>query len=85
MPTTESFEQSYQYFLANEAEITSTYKDKVIVIYIDKILGEYSSVREAYFSAPKDHNIALGSFIIKNLTAEGRAVRIYQSNVHFDH
>jgi len=49
------------------------------------VIGEYGSMKEAYFNAPKDYDIALGSFIIKNLTAEGRAVRIYSSNVHFEH
>lgn len=80
MATTPSFEQSYQYFLANEAALKQKYDNRVIVIYIDKVLGVYNTVREAYFTAPKEHNVVPGTFIIQNLTAEGMAARRYVGN-----
>ena len=75
--TTESFEQSWQYFQAHEAELILKYRNKVIVIYIDKVLGVYSSMREAYFNAPKNHNIVPGSFIITELSKSANAPRRY--------
>jgi hypothetical protein len=81
--TTESFDKSFQYFLDHEAELTAQYKNRVIVIYIDRVLGVYTSLKDAYLKAPKEHGIAPGSFIIQNLSEKSNSSRMYQSNVSF--
>jgi hypothetical protein len=81
--TTESFDKSFQYFLDHEAELTAKYKNRVIVIYIDKVLGVYTTVKDAYLKAPKEYGIVPGTFIIQNLSESANSARMYQSNVSF--
>ncbi|MBN4073002.1 hypothetical protein JYT74_03065 [Crocinitomix catalasitica] len=81
MSVSESFEQSFQYYLENEKQLLAEYKNQVIAIHLDKVLGVYKSKMDAYLKVPTEYNIESGSFVIKNCSEkEERYVRVYHSN-----
>jgi hypothetical protein len=81
MTKEEKLKSSAQYFFQHQSEILHNYKGKVVVIYLDKVLDTYESKVAAYNRAPKDHNIELGSFVIKDCSVlPENNKRVYHSN-----
>lgn len=81
MTIQESFEQSFRYSLDHEDELMLKYKNKVVAIYLNRVLGVYESTLDAYLNVPKQHGVEPGSFIIKTCSPqEPRYVKLYHSN-----
>lgn len=77
--------KSFSYFEEHREELILQYKDQVIVIYNGQVKGAYSSKMDAYHNAPQDHEIELGTFLIK-LCSEAentRHVKTYRSQRPF--
>ena len=83
MSAAESFEKSFEFFSKNKESIYKEYKNKVVVVYIDGVLGEYPSKHDAYLNAPKDHDVEPGSFVIQDCSQTMQTPRVYHSRVEF--
>lgn len=82
----ESFEKSYSYYTEHEDQLLKEYRGKIIAIYIDKVLGVFSSKKEAYLEVPKKFNIKVGSFLIKECEGSSAGSKqVFHSNVVFGH
>ena len=82
MTIQEAFERSFQYYLENEDYFKLKYKNKVIAIYVDRVLGVYKNKLDAYLKVPKEHGIENGSFVITN-PSEDKNRRVYSSILSF--
>ena len=81
----EMFNESFEYFERNRKQLTAKYKDKIIAVYVDRVLGEYDSKSQAYAKVPSQHNIDPGTFVIKDCSEKAnKGIRVYQSRVSFD-
>ncbi|MEX1000710.1 MAG: hypothetical protein WDZ35_01200 [Crocinitomicaceae bacterium] len=84
MTNSESFEKSFQYYLDHKEELLDKYRGKVIAIYENKILGAFKSKKDAYLKVPEQHNVEIGSFLIKMCEdQDDESNRVYHSNVVF--
>ena len=85
MNPSQLFDKSFQYYLNNKDQLISEFRGKAIVIFDGKVISAYASKLEAYIKAPKEHNLLLGSFVIKECEDDrsDKSVRVYHSRLSF--
>jgi hypothetical protein len=57
------FQEEFEYFRLNQAELVEKYKGKILVLKGKSILGAYDSTLEALYESVKENEI--GSFMIQ--------------------
>lgn len=57
------FENELNFFIANQNELVSKYRGKVLVIKGPAVVGVYSTALDAYLLAQKEHKV--GTFMIQ--------------------
>lgn len=59
-------EKEFDYYLNNKETLLKNYRDRVVVIKNDKILGDYDTKEEALKETVKEHE--LGTFLIQEIS-----------------
>ena len=75
-------EKEFKYYLDNQKELVKKYNGKFIVVKDQKVIGVYSSEKEAYDETIKTNK--LGTFLIQQcLSKEEGAIQTFHSRVVF--
>ena len=75
-------EKNFKYYLDHQKELLTQYKDKVIMIVNEHVVGAYASEPEAYYDGKKKYG--LGNFLIQLCTPGDSAYTItYHNRVKF--
>ena len=67
------FEKELEYYKAHSDELLKHYENQFVVIKDDKLLGSYTTDREAYEAALKEYGNV--PFLIRRVTKEEEIVR----------
>lgn len=57
--------QSFEYYLAHQAELVQAYNGKYVVIKGDQVIGSYATQAEAIAETQKTHE--LGTFLVQKV------------------
>ncbi len=75
-------DQEFQYFIDHQNELVKKYNNKHIVIKVDKVIGAYNTLAEAYNETIKTHE--LGTFLIQEcIKGEEAYTQTFHSRVSF--
>ena len=73
-------EKEFIYYIHNQDRLLEKYNGRILVIKDNKVLGDYSSKREALFETQKKHKI--GTFLIQECSPGSESyTEIYHSRV----
>ena len=61
-------DREFEFYNENKDELLSKYEGRVVVVKGEKILGDYSSEKEAIDATLKEH--PLGTFLVRLVTRE---------------
>lgn len=75
-----AFEKEMSYYNHNKKLLLEKYTDRYLVIVGDKLIGDYSSEKEAYDESLKEFK--LGSFLIKKCVKD-ETIQSFHSRVNF--
>lgn len=73
-------EKEFRYYLAHQDELLEKFRDRVVVIKNEKIIGDYSTETQAIEETVKKHE--LGTFLVQKV-AIGSDTQIFHSRVVF--
>jgi hypothetical protein len=74
--------KEFEYYLANQDDLVSKYKDKYVVIKDSQVLGAYDSEIEAIQQTSKEHE--LGTFLVQKCEpGEESYTQTFHSRVAF--
>jgi hypothetical protein len=59
-------DKEFKYYLDNQSELLKKYKDRIIVIVGDKVVGDYDTFDQALFKSAEQYK--LGTFLIQECT-----------------
>lgn len=76
-----TIDKNYQYFHDNMAELLKQYKDKVLVIKDEKVVGVFNDEASAYTDSVSKY--ALGTFLIQKCIPEKEATQTFHSRAVF--
>ncbi len=75
-------EKEFKYYLDNQESLVEKYNGRFIVIVGEEVVGDYSTMDEAYTEATKCYKI--GTFLIQECTAGDEAyTQTFHSRVVF--
>lgn len=74
-------DKEYKYYKDNQNELVKKYKNKVIVIIGNEVVGVYDDERTAYQESITKHKI--GTFLIQKCVPSEEAVQTFHSRAIF--
>jgi hypothetical protein len=75
-------QQSFEYYLAHQAELVQAYNGKYVVIIGDRVVGSYGSEAEAIAETLKSHD--LGTFLVQRVEpGDASYTQSFHSRVSF--
>lgn len=75
-------EKEYKYYQKHQKEFLEKYKDKVLVIKDEDIIGIYDTEEQAYEESVSKHK--LGTFLIQKCIPQEEAIQTFHSRVIFN-
>ncbi len=74
-------DKEYAYYKENQKTFLEQYRDKVLVIKDEKIVGVYEDEATAYKKSVSKYK--LGTFLIQKCVPDGETIQTFHSNVIF--
>jgi hypothetical protein len=75
-------EKEYSFYEANKDELLKQYLGRFLLIHNEKIVGDFSSEKDAYIKA-QQNGYALGSFLIQECKPDVDLKETFNSRVIF--
>jgi hypothetical protein len=76
-----TLDKEYKFYQKNQKEFLKKYRNKVLVIKDEQVIGAYSDEATAYKESISKYK--LGSFLIQKCVPEEETIQTFYSNVIF--